>query len=123
MFKKEDLIYSYSRKQAIEDGVLIDVSPVAKEAGFNYPVAITSAVHSDIKNIPETQSHQSYEGRLWDILTVLHWQIKAGKADGNILHFILIMHVEKEELYKLKSICGPGDDMEPVITIMLPNED
>ncbi|MFC1562565.1 DUF6573 family protein [candidate division KSB1 bacterium] len=29
MFQKEDLIYSYTRKQAIEDGVLIDVSETA----------------------------------------------------------------------------------------------
>ena len=123
MFDKEDFIYSYSRKQAIEDGVLIDVSETAKEAGFNYPVAITSAVHSDIKDIPASQSHQSYDGRLWDILNVLRWQIKAGKADGDILNFMLIMHTPGKKLYKLKSVCGPGDDMEPVITIMLPEED
>ena len=24
---------------------------------------------------------------------------------------------------QIKSICGPGDDMEPVITLMLPDED
>ena len=123
MFSKQNLIYSYSRKQAIEDGVLVDVSEMAKESGFNYPVAMTSAVHSDIKNIPASQNHQSYDGRLWDILNVLRWRIKAGKADGNILHFTLIMHTPGKELYKLKSVCGPGDDMEPVLTIMLPEED
>jgi len=123
MFEKEDLIYSYSRKQAIEDGALIDVSETAKEAGFNYPVAITSAVHADIENIPASQSHQDYGGRLWDVLTVLRWHIRAGKADGNILHFMLMMHTPGQELYRLKSVCGPGDDMEPVITVMLPDED
>ena len=123
MFGKDDLIYSYSRKQAIEEGVLIDVSQEAKEAGFNFPVAITSAVDVGIKNIPASESHQSYKGRLWDILNVLRWQIKAGKADGNILHFILMMHTPGKKLYKLKSVCGPGDGMEPVITIMLPGED
>ena len=29
-----DIISTYTRAQAIEDGVLIDISPTAKEAGF-----------------------------------------------------------------------------------------
>src|ERR1019366_7436165 len=37
-----DVIYSYTRKQAIEDGVLVDITEMAKEAGIKYPVAITS---------------------------------------------------------------------------------
>ena len=37
-----NVIYSYTRKQAIEDGVLVDITDVAKEAGIKYPVAITS---------------------------------------------------------------------------------
>lgn len=38
------VIHSYSRAQAIEDGVLVDVSSMAKEAGFIWPVAVTAAV-------------------------------------------------------------------------------
>jgi hypothetical protein len=26
-------------------------------------------------------------------------------------------------LVRLKALCGPGDDGEPVVTVMLPNED
>src|ERR1039458_9449603 len=37
-----NVIYSYTRKQAIEDGVLVDITEMAKEAGIKYPVAITS---------------------------------------------------------------------------------
>ena len=37
-----DVIFSYTRKQAIEDGVLVDITEMAKEAGIKYPVAITS---------------------------------------------------------------------------------
>ena len=42
-----DLIDSYSRAQAIEDGTLIDVSEIANEAGFTIPVAVTQAVWHD----------------------------------------------------------------------------
>ena len=34
----------YTRAQAIEDGVLVDVSESAREAGFKFPVAVTRTV-------------------------------------------------------------------------------
>jgi hypothetical protein len=41
MFESADLIHRYTRAEAIRDSVLIDVSPVAREAGIRYPVALT----------------------------------------------------------------------------------
>jgi hypothetical protein len=46
MFSGEDLIHSYSRAEAIADGVLVDVTPVAREAGIRFPVALTRATHT-----------------------------------------------------------------------------
>ena len=59
LFDDTDLVFSYSRRQALEDGVLVDVSEMAREAGFRYPVAITRAVwdgvvtpdHEDRKSV------------------------------------------------------------------------
>ena len=39
-----EVIYSYTRAQAIEDGVLADASKMAREAGFRIPVAISTGV-------------------------------------------------------------------------------
>ena len=39
-----EVISSYSRAQAIEDGVLVDVSSVARAAGIKFPVAMTRTV-------------------------------------------------------------------------------
>ena len=39
MFENADLIHRYSRADALRDGVLIDVSPTAREAGIRYPSA------------------------------------------------------------------------------------
>lgn len=44
IFGATDVIHGYSRTQAIEDGVLIDVSTAAREAGIKYPCAVTRAV-------------------------------------------------------------------------------
>ena len=37
-------ISAYTRAQAIEDGILVDVSDTAREAGFNIPVTVTRTV-------------------------------------------------------------------------------
>ncbi len=39
-----DLIFSYTRTQAIDDGVLIDATELARDAGFKWPVALTADV-------------------------------------------------------------------------------
>lgn len=35
------VIFSYTRKQSIDDGNLIDVTAQAKESGFKVPVAVS----------------------------------------------------------------------------------
>ncbi len=48
-FADAPVIFTYTRAQAIEDGVLVDLSEWAKETGFKIPVACTSEVwHSYI---------------------------------------------------------------------------
>jgi hypothetical protein len=41
-----DLISAYSRSEALADGLLVDVTETAREAGFLYPVALTRAAGS-----------------------------------------------------------------------------
>ena len=62
----------YTRAQAIEDGVLVDVSVTAREAGFKFSVAITRTVW-DGYVVPDKRAryYQDEMGRLWDILSVL----------------------------------------------------
>ncbi|PJK98704.1 hypothetical protein B9Y57_13660 [Stenotrophomonas maltophilia] len=146
MFEPSDLIHSYTRAQAIEDGVLVDVSDVAKEAGFKLPVAITRAAWARYVEVPRGLElrGQSVDGRLWDVLFMLHVAIKQQQSDGSELQFQLHValpdagdwlsneaHPEAgsgltrstHRLVTLKALCGPGDALEPVVTIMLPNED
>jgi len=67
--EEDDLIYAYTRTQALADGVLVDVSQMAREAGFRYATAITTDLHARLTpNEREKALGQSYEGRLWDVL-------------------------------------------------------
>jgi len=121
-----NVIFSYSRAQAIEDGVLVDVTEMAREAGFKFPVAVTSAVWDgyivpDPRSVPLGQSEQ---GRLWDVLFVLRSYIQRSGGRATIYFPVLfIMKARKRRKFNLKAVCGPGDAGEPVITIMLPGED
>jgi hypothetical protein len=116
-----DVIFSYTRKQAIEDGVLIDISELAKEAGFKVPVAITSTLYDGwIKcEIPG----QDETGRLWDLLTIL--RLEAAGSDSDTVIFEVMFQTAEHEWRqkKIKAIIGPGDTPAPVLTIMLPEED
>lgn len=123
-------IFSYTRAQALEDGVLVDVSEMAQEVGFRFPVAVTSALWADISTIPEG-SGQDVEGRLWDVLYMGALAIRrAVTADGDTdtVKYGVILSMPgdvpgEEQPYTVKSVVGPGDDLEPVITLMLPTED
>ena len=126
------VISCYSRAQAIEDGVLLDVTSVAQEAGFKWPTALTHAAWCDCVAWTEQDSqfqvYQDESGRLWDVLFMAFYAIRTATDAGDRLRFSLYRvpkdgHSQKAEEVTLKLIVGPGDVGEPVITIMLPNED
>lgn len=120
-----ETIFTYSRSQAIEDGVLIDVTAMAKEQGIRFPVAITTEFWHTYIVPPQEEdlSCQSIEGRLWDTLWLFRCAAAGCPTDRIMFYVHYVMESRKIKKIRVKSICGPGDQGEPVITIMLPNED
>ncbi|NDC59885.1 MAG: hypothetical protein EBZ50_13900, partial [Alphaproteobacteria bacterium] len=43
IFTADDVVSRYTRAEAIDDGVLVDVSTQARAVGLRYPVAMTAA--------------------------------------------------------------------------------
>ena len=119
------MIFSYTRAQAIADGVLIDVTETAKEAGFRYPVALTHAAYAEYVKVPEGVVAQDEAGRLWDILNMLRFAIAKSPRGSSELLFKLYVRNDnrRAQLVTLKSVCGPNDDASPCLTVMLPDED
>ncbi len=127
LFDDTDLVFSYSRRQALEDGVLVGASEMAREAGFRYPVAVTRAVWDGVVT-PDDESRaigHSETGRLWDVLTMLRVAIRQSKGPAQTLQFqvIVVYYGTDCRTVTLKAVCGPDDDWSPCITIMLPEED
>jgi hypothetical protein len=122
-------IHTYSRAQALEDGYLVDVSEMAREAGIKFPVAMTRNAWADTVEWTEAdskrQTHQDESGRLWDVL----WMLKcAARRGGSQLTFELSRIPRggrglRPRWMALRAVCSPGDTGEPVITIMRVNED
>jgi hypothetical protein len=113
------VISSYSRAEMIADGSLVDVTYLAKETRLKVQVAVTQALWSDIvpSAIDSSRWGEDTDGRLWDIFTMLLVAFDRGQKGGSV-HFNVFMRMNGElRLIPLKSICGPGDTGEPVITI------
>ncbi len=126
MFTKDDVIYAYTRAQAVADGVLIDVSEAAREAGFRCPVAITRAVWDEHVAVPPLVEGQDEAGRLWDVLVMLRFAV-AGAPNASEVRYRLHVRNDNREgeppLVELKAVCGPDDDAKPCITVMLLSEE
>ena len=126
-----NVISTYTRAQAIEDGVLIDAGPTAKEVGFKLQVALTSAVWSDCVAWTDSDSRkmpfQDQSGRLYDVLFMAAFAIRTSADSGDRLLYELY-RVPRDggstevKPVTLKLIIGPGDQGEPVLTILLPEE-
>ncbi len=135
-----NVIYTYSTKQAVEDGVLVKVDQkISSEAGIKYPVYLTRAVYDKYVCVPKgLEGLQDVDGRLWDLLYMFTLQAK--KSAGGVLIFTFISQHpsfdwEKHESrvfgdsnsrnVSLRAECRAQDfdDPSPAIFIMKPDED
>ena len=127
MFDHADVVHHYTRADALRDGVLIDVSATAREAGFKYPVALTAAAWVKCVAVPSAVKCQDEAGRLWDVLTMLRLAARGQREGAREVRFGVHVRNDNRDrtppLVRLKALCGPGDPGEPVLTLMLPEED
>ncbi|HIJ87411.1 MAG TPA: hypothetical protein HPP97_06940 [Desulfuromonadales bacterium] len=120
MFEDCDLISQYTRQQALEDGVLIDLSASYPEECkiYRYPVACTQSVWAIIECAAEKKLG-SFKGIVGDLL----WMSQKGiirKLSESTMIFCVILGIKG---HNLKVMIGPADDMSPCVTVMLEGED
>ena len=84
-----EVIYAYTRKQAVADGFQVDVSQTAREAGIRFPVYLTRTVFDSFVAVPEGVASQDEAGRLWDIVWMLRFAIRRSVAGQSRLPFAL----------------------------------
>ncbi len=137
------VIFSYTRKDAIEDGVLVDLSAdevtaaLCHEAGYKVPIAMTATAFGEtiLAGAAEDASGeftfpagQSVKGRLWDVLMVMRFAIAAAIRPRQTDRVEFKVSVDRCGDGKCNTVsmwchCGPGDEGEAVLTVMLEGED
>jgi len=121
-----NVIYSYSRAQAIEDGVLVDVTEQAKAIGFRLPTVVTATLYQGYVAPPAglEGEGQSVTGRLHDLMVLALFAARRTiNTDRVTFKVDFLMAPGRKETVDVIVHIGPGDEGEPVLTIMLPEDD
>lgn len=121
-----NVVYSYSRAQAIADGVLVDVTEAAKSIGFKLHTVVTDHLFHGYVEPPAglDGEGQSVTSRLHDLmLLALFAARKAMNTDRVTFKVDFLMAPGRKETIEVVAHIGPGDHGEPVLTIMLPEDD
>ena len=126
------VIHTYTRAQAIEDGVLVDVSDTAREAGFRIPVALTRTVWERLVALPDGyQGWQDERGRLWDVVWMAHHYARRVSDRDRVTMCVRVRDIRKDgrdsaraprRHFPVVALSG-GDAGEPVITVLFPEDD
>lgn len=122
-----DIIHAYTRADAIADGVLHDVSHLARETGFHHPVAVAAHAWDRTVTWDHDDTSQDETGRLWDVLTVALAAFRRAVAAGRdtapmfAVHRVTIPGGQPQSC-DLWIDFGPGDDGSPVFTITHRND-
>ena len=125
-FQPSDLIHTYTRKQAIEDGTQVCVSERFPHDTrmFRFPVYFTAEVW---------KLCQGKGVIIWDICYLAAIASKRQQNDSSIVQFSVIVKGAKRKpdskedtlpCYRLLAAIGAKDidDPAPVVTIMFPDE-
>ena len=123
IFHGAEIIYAYTRAQAIEDGVLVDLTDIAKTRGILIPLALTSTAFHEALNAPFITKGDEL-APLFTIVRFIDWvrtACRANPTDGPEM-IASFTRIDAKPV-SLKIHIGPGDRGEPVFTVMLPDED
>jgi hypothetical protein len=129
-FEDAVVISAYTRQQAIADGVLVEVTEPAKEAGFRFHTVVTRHVWDRCIQVPDgVDGHgQDEQGRLWDVLWMASLAARRSPGESLVTFKLSVVAGQRAdgspywEEHQLWLHIGPGDTGEPVLTIMLPED-
>jgi excisionase family DNA binding protein len=110
-----------ARQDAIDDGDLIEITRMGRDMGITYPLAVSARAAQSMvpfTNIPQ----ETVTENLWDTLHA--FRDKALTTTEEEFEFQVSLYQNGlVPTLTFKAAVSPGDDGEPVITIMLPDED
>jgi hypothetical protein len=111
-------VYSYTRKQALADGVLVDLTqfPISR-THWKMPIVCTAVVWSLIEQAVEGGA--DITGTLHDIYCIAKFHIIPGKSKDRLVFKCKVGLVTETFILH----CGPADTAIAELTLMLPSDD
>lgn len=124
-FADAEVISIYTRAQALADGLLVDVTDHARAHLFQHPVAFTRNCYTQVIAEWCRYMERAEEDRLHDILDRLAETARVTPPPRDRIRLAIGTRDGEGVAYLVELIahCGPGDDLEPVITVMLPEDE
>lgn len=117
LFDNKNIISCYTWDDAVRDGTFVEVTGLARNWGFNYPIAITRSVFS----LCEAETEYQTSNNIVRLLLNLKEVIQSMNKDVDKLSFKHIFDDKKIMVWT--SIEGRSpQNPEPVMTIYLPEE-
>lgn len=120
-----EAIHTYTREQALWDGVLVDVTLWAVDC-FRHPTAFTAALWAIVADLPSdvgADRTAALHVRVREILrAAAATAVTSSKERSRVTFPILIGTTQGLRSLELVADCGPGDRGEPVITIGFPSD-
>jgi excisionase family DNA binding protein len=110
-----------ARQDAIDDGDLIEITRMGRDMGITLPLAVSARAAQSMvpfTNIPQDTVTEN----LWDTLHAFRDKARTTTEEEFEFQVSLYQNGLVPTL-TFKATVSPGDDGEPVITIMLPDED
>ncbi|KAF5048632.1 MAG: helix-turn-helix domain-containing protein [Methanoculleus sp.] len=110
-----------TRQDAIDDGDLIEITRMGRDIGITLPLAVSARAAESMVPFPNIPQETVTEN-LWDTLHA--FRDKACTTTEEEFEFQVSLYQNGfVPTLTFKATVSPGDDGEPVITIMMPDED
>lgn len=117
----DTIISVYTRQQAIEDGIFIDITEAAKMNGFRIPVAVTTTLFYEHIKKNENQDDQETEKNLNDLLQSVYNNILTAPKGETLIMFKSKLNDELVDVWAALEAQSPYDH-SPALNIMMPSD-
>ena len=112
-----DVVFTYSRQDAIDDGVLIDVTEIARKEGFKIHTAMTSTLYGELTGGCNCTEPVQFAMRVLYKLIMSGCIRDTDRIDG------LKLIGGNGNVCDAYALIHGGDRGEPCLTVMLVGED
>jgi hypothetical protein len=113
------------RQEAIQSGILIDVTPTAKELGLTFPVTITKPLWDIGIVTNQSLSQEEQSGRLRDVLMAFRLRLASLATISPLIDFPALLAMPPSTVPQpvpLFAIIQPDSGNQANVTLLLPNE-